>query len=49
MKVSFIDQRILMLMLIETLKLLKIIFAITKFVNNKLNINNSVKYIDKAS
>ena len=36
-------------MLVETLKLLRIMFVITEFVNDKLNISNSVKYIDKTN
>ena len=38
-----------MLILVETLKLLKIIFVITKFVNDKLNINNNAKYTNKTN
>ena len=49
MKISFIDQKILMLMLIKALKLLKIMFVITEFVNNKLNINNNTEYTNKTS
>ena len=49
MKIPLIDQKILMLMLVETLKSLKIMFVITKFANNKLNTNNNAKYANKTS
>ena len=38
-----------MLMLVEALKLLKTMFVIIKFANNKLNINNNVKYANKTN